>query len=975
MKTVPSVVLMLVGLFAHDPARAAEPPTAPVLRIEAGMHTAGIGCISVDAAGRLALTASQDKTARIWELPSGRMLRILRPPVGEGSEGELYACGLSPDGALAAVAGWTGYEWDRSACVYLFDTATGRLLRRLPGLLNVIQDLAFSARGRYLAAVLAEGDGLCVWETSSGREIGRDTDYGKRDSQGVDWHGDDQIVTTCWDGALRLYELREDGLRRRACLPARGGKQPVSARFSPDGDCIAVGFADSTRVAVLDAADLGFRFAPDTAGVDNGSLGLVAWTRDGTTLAAGGQWHLRSGDSGLRLWPQSGRGKPRDFAVVSNTILDLKALPDGGMLFCAGDPAWGVLSADGERTLYGQSPVADPRGWFDQLRFSTDAAVVAFGYEPFGKGPARYSVKERRIEIAPTKEASIPLHAPRLTGLKVSKWQDSVGPRLNGQLLPIKPHEISRCLAIASDGAGFLLGTDWALRSFMAKGEERWRVPAPAATWAVNLAADDQLAMAAYGDGTIRWYRADTGQELLAFLPHADRKRWVAWTPQGYYDTSPEGEGLIGWHVNRGRDKEADFFPAAKFRDRFYRPDVISLVLETRDVSAALEAANKAAGRVAPAAAPVQAFMEMAPPVVELALGGARREISVPLGVENFTLRYRVRRAGSEPVIRLRLLVDGRPVSVEAPVPENDTAEATVSAPLPTKDCVLEVLAENRFAVSEPATLRIIRPGGPAPAETAVLKPKLYLLAAGITDYLNNDQLDDLHFAAKDAEDFAQAFQRQEGGLYQKVEAKVLRDKEATAANILDGLDWIKGQTTGKDVAVIFFSGHGENDEELRYYFCPHDYDKARRLRSGISFEAIQKTVSSLPGKVLFFIDSCHAGNALGKLHSAKSTGAPVDVTRLVNELAGAENGAIVFTSSTGRQVSLELAEEKNGAFTKAIVEGLEGQADLLRTGKITVASLEAFVAERVKELTEGQQSPTVAKPQTVPDFPIALKR
>ena len=56
-------------------------------------------------------------------------------------------------------------------------------------------------------------------------------------------------------------------------------------------------------------------------------------------------------------------------------------------------------------------------------------------------------------------------------------------------------------------------------------------------------------------------------------------------------------------------------------------------------------------------------------------------------------------------------------------------------------------------------------------------------------------------------------------------------------------------------------------------------------------------------------------------------------------------------------------------------VEGLDGKADLLKNGKITVSSLETWVAERVKELSEGTQTPTVAKPQTVPDFPIGLKR
>jgi len=48
-------------------------------------------------------------------------------------------------------------------------------------------------------------------------------------------------------------------------------------------------------------------------------------------------------------------------------------------------------------------------------------------------------------------------------------------------------------------------------------------------------------------------------------------------------------------------------------------------------------------------------------------------------------------------------------VQIEMPIPANDTAEATANVPVPAQDCVVAVLAENKFAVSEPATLRLLR--------------------------------------------------------------------------------------------------------------------------------------------------------------------------------------------------------------------------------------------------------------------------
>src|SRR4030095_12775427 len=100
---------------------AAEPTTRPLPRLETGMHTAGIDRIATDAAGRWAVTASEDKTARVWEVASGRQLALLRPPQDVGNEGRLYAVALSPDGAVVAVGGWTGWGWGKKEMIYLFD--------------------------------------------------------------------------------------------------------------------------------------------------------------------------------------------------------------------------------------------------------------------------------------------------------------------------------------------------------------------------------------------------------------------------------------------------------------------------------------------------------------------------------------------------------------------------------------------------------------------------------------------------------------------------------------------------------------------------------------------------------------------------------------------------------------------------------------------------------------------------------------
>ena len=111
------------------------------------------------------------------------------------------------------------------------------------------------------------------------------------------------------------------------------------------------------------------------------------------------------------------------------------------------------------------------------------------------------------------------------------------------------------------------------LRAYRADGGELWQKPVPGIAWGVNISGNGKLVAAAYADGTIRWHRLSDGQELLALFVHAKDRRYIAWTPQGYYAASPGGEDLIGWHVNRGFDTAPDFYPASTFASTFRRPE------------------------------------------------------------------------------------------------------------------------------------------------------------------------------------------------------------------------------------------------------------------------------------------------------------------------------------------------------------------------------------------------------------------
>src|SRR5947207_1055679 len=169
---------------AVEAAVKACPDQEPILRIETGMHTGVINRIAADAACRIAATGSDDKTVRLWSLPDGRLIRTQRLPVGEGSNGRVYAIAVSPDGRRVAAGGWDAY-WGRTKQhrIYLFDSAGGNAVRLLGKFDHVARHLAFSADGTRLAVALAT-EGVRVYEVETGRELMADRDY-KRDSFGI----------------------------------------------------------------------------------------------------------------------------------------------------------------------------------------------------------------------------------------------------------------------------------------------------------------------------------------------------------------------------------------------------------------------------------------------------------------------------------------------------------------------------------------------------------------------------------------------------------------------------------------------------------------------------------------------------------------------------------------------------------------------------------------------------------------------
>jgi uncharacterized caspase-like protein len=211
-------------------------------------------------------------------------------------------------------------------------------------------------------------------------------------------------------------------------------------------------------------------------------------------------------------------------------------------------------------------------------------------------------------------------------------------------------------------------------------------------------------------------------------------------------------------------------------------------------------------------------------------------------------------------------------------------------------------------------------------------------------------------------------FKKQEGKIYKKVVSKELTNETATKDNILDALEWIERETTQRDMVIIFVAGHGINDDKGNYYFMAYDSDVNKLRRSALRWIEIKDTISDLPSKVILMVDTCHSGNILGQERRR-------DITGAIKSIINSGTGSIIMTASTGRGYSIENKSWGHGAFTKALLEGMEdAKADYNNNQSISIKEMDLYVTDRVKVLTKGKQKPTTIIPESIPDFAVGVR-
>lgn len=905
--------------------------------------------LAVDSAGSMLASASDDKTVRLWSLPSGELRGVLRVPIGEAQEGELDAVALSPDGRVAFAGGISGFAWDKTYAIYRFDTATQRMTGRLPNLPAQVNHLAVSADATTRAAALGGQTGVRLWDAATGRAIAEDRAY-RGPARMVVFAADGRFFTTAADGLVRAYAA--DGRKLAEAAP-RERARPYGIAVSPDGTLVAVGYENVAAVDVLAANGLRRVFSPDVTGVPAAWLPAVAWASDrhgGVQLLAAGFGPQR----GIVLrWADFGLGPARDLAASRDSILHLLPLPQGGAAFAAADPGWGVVGPDGTLARAPRPPLSDAREARGGLAVSADGRTIEW---PGAQGRLRFELDGRGL--VPASGAGVASSAVSAPGLSLADWRDSPAPKLNGQALALGRGEISRSAAIAGDR--LLLGTDTHLRLLDRRGRQLPEAAVTGAAWALAVAPAASVAVAALGDGTLRWFDLDGERPLAergALFVHADGARWALFTPEGFFDHAEGGgQHLVGVHLNRRAAEQPDWASFTQAYRALYAPAVVRARLAGDVTAARRRLAELGDLRAVIARQPRVTVTGLCVPDVSGECRALEAESSQPHGLSRVRIRLRLedRGLGLGPV---DVFLNGRNVGRVDPA---GLAEIGIDVALDPGVNTLQARAWDQ-AVRLFAETPVLRLDAGGVEDRAA---RLFIMAVGVDRY-RNPQLA-LRFAAADATTVAQALRDGAVGLFASAEVTVLTDEAATREGILAALERLSREIGPQDTFLLYLAGHGVKTEpEERFLFLPQDVEDASSWealrRQGLSDEVLVGALSRIRARNGFlFRDTCYAGQVA------------VDALASV----GNEAGRYLLTASTSVQKALDSYDDRNGVFAVAVRKALTGRAGRDERGIVSALALGEYVSRRVgvlaREKGHAQDAVFRTAQRDLRSFPIA---
>jgi len=488
-------------------------------------HSGPVRSVVFSPIGSILASASDDQTTRLWRADSGQQISVL-----SGHTDSVWTVAFSPDGTVLATGSsdQTIRLWQAGG-----DEPAGEPLR---GHMGSVSAVAFSPDGKKLASASHDRT-FRLWEISARECITTLLDYRLESILSVQFSPDGQFVIlgershfAGIDGAVVLWNLRDDAGTERSTIIGRVGADFNSVAFSTDGAYVASASSDS-NIRIWDVG--GNVLAPQPLHCHDDPVTSVVISPDSTFIVSG------STDHSIRIW-DARTGEPRLSPLLDHTerVATVVLSSDGRFIASASSESGKVRLWDvqtGELT----NELPDNQNWTRAIAFSPhmpwlailDFKKVRFWDVATGQaatiGPFVHDGMSERIAFSPDGRL-LALGQPR-GGIFFLQME-------NGQptLKPLKFDDFSlACITFSPDATHIVAaGYEMVIWNISTGKQTRLSKEDTGRTRTAVYSPDGRL-IASDSDSHVCLWDAATGSLTSTLHGHRRPIRSIAFTPDG----------------------------------------------------------------------------------------------------------------------------------------------------------------------------------------------------------------------------------------------------------------------------------------------------------------------------------------------------------------------------------------------------------------------------------------------------------
>lgn len=898
--------------------------TAKVWEISSGKlllclngHTNIVNSAQFSPDGKYIVTASEDNTAKIWDSKNGKLCYSLK-----GHSDIVNSAQFSPDGKHIVTS-------SNDSTAKIWESSRGKICLSINGHTGVVHSAQFSPDGKYI--IIASEDSIAgIWESNSGKFHGF-VGHSNYISSAI-YSPDGEYILTI-DDDVKIWESNSRKLLRKM----EGRTECVfSAQFSPDGkNIVAMGHNylkiwEIVNGKLIDRPDGYYYFArlfiPSSQLENNKCLLMATW--DSTKES--GESHGRKILMGLQKY---------------GNICATQISPDGKYIVTVGfDSTAKIWEVGNNKILYSlqghkgkvNSAQYSPNGEYIVTASSDSTAKIwesssrKLLYSLEGHKAGLYSA-----ECSPNSKYIVTTSSDQTAKI----WESSSGKLLHSiEGLTIRENftqfdpDSKHIITASVDRNGIIASSIRNAKIWdVASGNLIKNIVFKGVFYDINW--DKQLIIS-YENSSLYLYDLRTGKEMLSWVA-IDSTDWAVISPSGFFDASPGAMGEL-YFV-----KELEVIPLESYYEQFYRPNLWERIMKGEEIENAnidfnnqkptpdLKITNPSSGKI-----------------------NFRGDVNIGLTTNEIDLKleYSLTDRGGG-INEIRVFQNGKLVhsTLETINQKDQSIQRNSFIKLLSGINTIKVTAFNNDRIEKSETTVI--------EYTGIVQepPILYVIAIGINEYQKSSY--NLNYAVPDANSFKEAIDKGAKDIFAEVIITSIQNSEATKETILKSLKEIQSKCKQGDVFVFYYAGHGSmsvvNEEDKSvFYLVPYEitnlYSDEILQKYGISAGELQTISKGIKAqKQLFVLDACQSGGAVNVLANRGA------IEEKAMALLARSTGTYFLTASGSEQLAGEFAILRHGVFTFALLQGLSGQADANKDGKISVKELSLFVENKVPELSE----------------------